>query len=234
MSVVAECRVCGADLTAGNWYPSFKIRRQHICNTCAVAQRKDKRLKGRIEFRNPLANRYEFQCRVCNSELTHTNWGASAKKQNNRICVECARRYAQHRSGHTPLGVNKECPLYLGVYVAERVLSMVFKDVHRMPMNNPGYDFICNRGKKIDVKSSCKNKRGNWTFSIAHNIFTDYFLCLAFDNRDNLTPLNMWLIPGAEVSNKSVISIRDISKNKWMAYQSSIDNVVACCEEIQS
>ena len=57
---------------------------------------------------------------------------------------------------------NTACSLFLGVHVAERVLSHVFKQVKRMPNGNVGYDFTCARGRKIDVKSACvTSKRGN-------------------------------------------------------------------------
>ncbi len=66
---------------------------------------------------------------------------------------------------------NRECSSFLGCHIAEQVLSKTFKDVEIMPPSNPGYDFICNKGKKIDVKSSClryKNpKHKSWMFVIS-------------------------------------------------------------------
>jgi len=89
---------------------------------------------------------------------------------------------------------NKKCSMFLGCHVAERVLSYVFKDVERMPFNNPGFDFICNKGKKIDVKSACLYNNNHYTFVISHNNIADYFLCIGFDNRKNLIPQHIWLI----------------------------------------
>jgi len=144
------------------------------------------------------------------------------------------------RLGIKPMSENKECALYLGVHVAERVLSKVFKDVEVMPMNNPGYDFICNRGKKIDVKSSCtsldkrsKNIRKSWNFCINKNKIPDFFLCLAFDNRNDLTPLNIWLIPSEKINDKVGITITETKIEKWDQYKFGIESVVECCEKIK-
>lgn len=105
-----------------------------------------------------------------------------------------------HKKGlKQPMAENKECPLYLGVHIAETVLSKVFENVEKMPQNNPGYDFICNKGYKIDVKSACLNNRNYWAFSIYNNKIPDYFLLLAFDNRTSLKPLHLWLIKSTEI-----------------------------------
>ena len=42
---------------------------------------------------------------------------------------------------------NKKSTNYLGCTIAEKVLSKVFKDVKVMSYGNPGYDFICSKGK---------------------------------------------------------------------------------------
>ena len=127
---------------------------------------------------------------------------------------------------------NKCCPDYLGVTVAEKVLSKVFKNVQRMPMNNPGFDFICGRGYKIDVKSACKLKdRNTWMFCINHNRIAGYFLVLAFDNRDDLNPLHVWLIPGRAVNHLSILAISLSTIEKWSQYEliGKLDKVIACC-----
>ena len=53
-----------------------------------------------------------------------------------------------------------------GHLFAERVLSKVFKNVIRQPHYTPGFDFICGRGFKIDVKSACMRTSGSWMFHI--------------------------------------------------------------------
>ena len=129
--------------------------------------------------------------------------------------------------------MNKQCPTFLGVHVAERVLSKVFKNVERMPMSNPGYDFVCNRGMKIDVKSSTINKTSSnssrWAFSIKKNATADYFLLIAFDNRDDLNPMYMWLIPGHVLCDNIAVSITSTTMRRWDEYALDICGVVECC-----
>jgi len=168
-------------------------------------------------------------CRKCGIVLDSENWRPSYRKRGYRACKECADERIRvwrnanpemvnaqqirkrRKQGMRPFGENKECPMFLGVHVAERVLSHAFKDVNVMPLNNQGYDFICNKGMKIDVKSSCLHRNRNtqyWNFHIRHNTTADFFLCLAFDNREDLNPLHAWLIPGSKLNNLSIASIR--------------------------
>lgn len=76
---------------------------------------------------------------------------------------------------------NKGCTSYLGVYIAEQVLSKLFKNVTKMPYGHTGFDFICGKDKKIDVKSACKRKfkpnswADAWDFTINKNKIADYF-----------------------------------------------------------
>jgi len=191
-------------------------------------------------------------CRVCGAVLNDENWSASRQKKHEYICVKCnciqTRLWqkanpekvraiwtkANRKRGQLPMSENKECSMYLGVHVAERVLSQVFKDVKRMPITNPGYDFICNHGKKIDVKSSCFGKRGHWIFVIKHNTTADFFLCLAFDNRKDLTPLHVWLIPGDVVNHLGGASIRQGTLSKWDEYKLDISKVSTCCDTLRN
>jgi hypothetical protein len=145
-----------------------------------------------------------------------------------------------HLSGKCrPMSEAKDCSMYLGVYVAERALSRFFDHIERMPMCNPGFDFLCGRGYKIDVKSAClrEQSRGSakWQFYIGRNEAADYFLCLAFDNRENLEPKYVWLIPGKIVNNHALISISDTEKSRarFSAYLQPLDRVNACCEQMR-
>ena len=94
---------------------------------------------------------------------------------------------------------NKKCGLYLGCHIAERILSNIFKRVERLPYNHPGYDFVCDKGHKIDVKASCIQKGNTFKFTISNNKTPDYFLLIAFDNRQKLNPLGIWLIKSDEI-----------------------------------
>lgn len=138
---------------------------------------------------------------------------------------------------HKPMSENRECASFLGVHVAERVLSNIFKKVERMPNNNTGYDFVCSKGYKIDVKSGVRvyleDRNPIWKFAINKNTIADYFLCLAFDDREHLNPLHIWLIPGKDVSTRSMLNISTTPKftARWAKYEKPLDlaKVVACC-----
>lgn len=190
-------------------------------------------------------------CRVCSVVLDSENWGASNQKNGSRICKECAynqcRLWAKanpekvkaswtkwnRKQGHSPFDENKECASYLGVHIAERVLSHVFKDVKRMPMNNPGYDVICNKGKLVDSKCSCQQKDSTWRFKINHNLIADFFLCLAFDNREDLTPLHAWLIPGGKVNHLLSAVISPSTIHKWDEYRLDTTKINSCCNSMR-
>ena len=135
--------------------------------------------------------------------------------------------------GRLPMNENRDCPDYLGVYFAEGALYKVFKNVKRMPMGNPGFDFICDKGM-IDVKSACKRKgRNGWQFHISYNTTPNYFLFLALDNRKDLNPLYIWLIPGEKLNHLSSASISPPTIHKWDEYRLDITKVAACCNTLR-
>lgn len=130
--------------------------------------------------------------------------------------------------------MNKDCGSFLGCYVAEQVLSKIFKNVKIMPYANSGYDFICNRNLKIDVKSAATGDRNSgWFFNIEWNKIADYFLLLAFNNRNDLIPEHLWLIPGEDINHRKGISISKSTISKWAKYEQSIDKVIACCNQMR-
>jgi len=139
-----------------------------------------------------------------------------------------------------PMREAKDCASYLGIHVAERVLSKFFGHIERMPPNNPGYDFVCGKGFKIDCKSACicfiNHKYPTWKININKNELPDFFLCIGFDNREDLTPLHVWLIPGADVNMFEGIGISNTEKSlaKWSKYERPLDKVLFCCEEIRN
>ena len=150
---------------------------------------------------------------------------------------ELAEKQRQKR-GSISMYKNKLCSNYLGIVIAERLCKHLFKDVKMMPYGNTGYDIICNRGKKIDVKSSCirlskDNKYINWGFKIRKNIIADFFICVSFDNRNDLNPLHMWMIPGSEVNHLTKISISPSTIHKWNKCKRNISDAQLCCSEMK-
>ena len=127
---------------------------------------------------------------------------------------------------------NKNSSNYLGVTVAERVLSKVFKKVEVMSPHNRGYDIICNQGYKIDIKASTKRKDSKrWVYLIKQNQIADYFLCLAFDDRKNLNPMHIWLISSKEINHLQFLGISEFKLDKWSKYEltDKLDKVITCC-----
>lgn len=197
------------------------------------------------------------QCRKCGVELINDNWTISRQKQHDYICKSCAAEYMveyyiqnckkikarsckwKYTHGGRSMLENKKCTSYLGVHVAERVLSHVFKNVKRMPPNHKGYDFKCGQGYMIDIKSSCRyieeKCSDRWHFTINKNSIADYFLCLAFDNRESLNPEYIWLIPGKDVNDKTGIGISETTLFKWDCYKlDKLKDVISCCNIIRS
>lgn len=194
-----------------------------------------------------------YHCRKCGIVLNDDNWCTSRKERGAYICNKCRNEQYQlwqkanpdkakashtrsrEKRGSRPFNENKECPMYLGGHVAERVLFRVFKDVEVMPYGNHGFDFICNKGMKIDVKSSCLNAGGHWVFNINHNIVADYFLCIAFDNRKNLNPLYIWLLPGDKMNHYTTTAgISPSTVHRWNEYKLDISKVATCCDILKT
>ena len=187
-------------------------------------------------------------CKKCGVELTDENWYQSDRSHPRYICKRCKseqtkaqraknpeRFKVSHEKSNRRLGIrsykeNKDCTHFLGVYIAEEALCQAFKNVKRMPFRNPGYDVICNNGLKIDIKSSCKRSTGAWSFHIERNIIADYFLCLAFDNRQDLTPMHLWLLPGGVVGHLVTATIRESTIQKWNEYELDISKVSKYCD----
>lgn len=194
-----------------------------ICSTCKVEL-------PISEFHNDITHPdgKKSQCKSCRAKY-YTSDHALEKKRINR-----------YKKGiNKPMNKNKLCSYFLGVHVAEQVLYNTFKNVSRMPVTNSGYDFVCGKGYKVDVKSACcafreENSTGSWSFHIRKNKIADYFLCLAFDNRLDLTPKHIWMIPGHEVNNKTTIDISNSTIDKWSQWERSIDKVVTCCNKMKA
>lgn len=186
----------------------------------------------------------EKRCTHCNKHLSLDKFAKTYEKipshsqvrSTCRFCDNSAARARKHRLGQQrPLYQVKESPSYLGVYIAEQVLSKYFEDIQVAPYGNRGFDFICKNGYKIDVKSSCQIQRSDgpryWKFMIKKNKIADFFLCLAFDNRIDLNPLHIWLVPSERVNNQYAFHVfnSERSLKRWIEFEHSIDKVKAGC-----
>jgi hypothetical protein len=110
-----------------------------------------------------------------------------------------------------------------------------------MPINNPGYDFECKKGYKIDSKASCESKRkdtrgrGMWDFAINRNEVADYFVLLGFSSREDLSINHLWVIPGNVLRGKLNIRIFNTEKSlaKWSEFEKPVDKLVKCCNSLK-
>lgn len=96
-----------------------------------------------------------------------------------------------------PKELNKDCSKWFGEFIAENYVMKTFEEPIPAPSNNPYFDWTCNKGKKIDLKASCllyePGKSPRWKFYLDYNPIADYFILSAWDNRESLNPLYIWI-----------------------------------------
>lgn len=205
-----------------------------ICTGC------DK-LKPLTEFYESKVGKYNrhSKCKKCAREISikyYQEHQEERKKYSKNYQQEHKDKIRQKR-GCKPMSENKLCPQYLGIVIAECLIRHLFNDVEVMPNNHSGYDIICNKGKKIDVKSACittqNSKYPRWKFHIDYNTTADYFILVAFDNLTDLNPLHLWMIPGHILSKNSGKSIRPSTIHKWSEWEHDIEAAQMCCSEMK-
>lgn len=200
------------------------------CCRCGL----EKPLNGFYSHKDyPDGHRYE--CKTCSR--------VECKKyqQKNRAKLTTYERERKHRLGLArPMETARDCTAFLGVHVAESLLSRLFDHVIVMPNCNPGYDFICGKGFKIDVKSACltfpeRTESGCWMFDVDRNEIADYFMCVGFDNRVTLNPMRLWLFPGNLINERCSLRITNSQRSlkKWVEYERPIDRAIVCCDAMQ-
>lgn len=147
----------------------------------------------------------------------------------------------------TPLPDNKDCASNLGVHIGENVfkifLEKFFEEVSGSARcsHDGGIDFICknprkdfiekyphlklkrNKEYKIQLKVRCL-RYNHWDFLLYSRYSKDYipdidyFILCAFDNRDNLNPLHVWIfkndniVRGAKFIDRECFSVTNKSK----------------------
>ena len=203
------------------------MTKSKICTEC-------NELKPLTEFYKGKNNKFgvRSKCKKC-----HRKNGMRYHQEHKEERKEEVLKRQRQRYGHISMYENKSCPAYLGIVIGERLCRHLFKDVEVMPYGNTGYDIICNKGKKIDVKSSCirfnNGKYPRWAFEIDHNKMADFFILVAFDNRRNLNPLHLWMIPGNEINENSSKTICPSTIDKWSQWERDIKDAQLCCTEMK-
>jgi len=136
------------------------------------------------------------------------NVGCKTDKEYRDICAQnagfkdCVDRYRDHQREYRwnkgicePSEFNKGCPSHFGEFT-ENLMIQTFEDAIKMPYGNPGYDWICKRGDKIDNKGRCLDYvegYPGWSYPIRYNNIADWFILSAWDDRDSLNPLHVWI-----------------------------------------
>ncbi len=129
-----------------------------------------------------------------------------ARKKGFKDLSEQKRNEDWYITKHIPISENEDCPHYLGTHIAARkygrkILPSFGKIKQEMHPTYPKFDFIMEGDIKIDVKSSRKICN-YYTFKIRYNDVADYFLLIAFNNRQDentIEPVYAWLIKGNEM-----------------------------------
>ncbi len=149
--------------------------------------------------RNGFANACEY-----NNYIAIRNGYKDINEYNRELCWDSGRSF--------PISENKNCPQYLGIYIAERkyarkILPIIFEYIKKeMPYGNHGYDFIVKEDIKIDIKGR-RLINNKWNFPIGHNETADYFLLIGFNNEydeDKLKPLHILLIGKNDIIRQGV------------------------------
>ena len=191
-----------------------------------------KRNKGKIsggEYNNIIVKNMGYENAVdYQNDLVKNKGYIDRNEYNKKMYYE--------RGAHLPMSKNKDCSQYLGIYICENkeFLSKMINVIKSMKSNNPGYDIVCVRDKKIDVKCGCLVNNVVWTFRIDKNKIADYFLMIAFDDRENLNVMHIWLVKGNSVIEKTtwnseefIVNEKDvasigkgnISLKRWKKYE---------------
>lgn len=219
------CSKCGEMKPLDEFYKSKdgKYGRRAICKKCFGKQSK-KHTQEHPEKYRKYALKYYYKNRE-DSLVKMKRYNEGHKEER------------RQKGNYESMYENKSCSQYLGIVIGERLCRHLFKDVQVMPRGNTGYDIICNKGKKIDVKTACitlaDSKYPHWQFYINNNTIPDYFILVAFDNRTDLNPLHIWMIPGKEINNQGSASIAPSTIHKWNEWERDIKDAQLCCTELK-
>jgi hypothetical protein len=193
-------------------------------------------------------------CKSCGELKPHNAFGLCIncyRKQNLIICKECGELKPYYRNGYCntcynhkmgicqPYNENKTCAAYLGTKI-EKLLIVRFKNTVAMPYGHKGFDFLCDKGYKIDAKSSSLTSNNFWMFRINKNQIANYFFCVGIDNREDMNIINAWLIPSDAISKKGIVVNElvglKISQNQtayWDKYKKDINSLNDCCNSMK-
>lgn len=233
----SKCKDCEREINK-KYYEEHRKERLEYSKKYAQENR-DKILKYREDNKEKKAIQNRKYCEENKEKIKKQRKKSYQKNKKKKVAYgkKYYRDVARQRRGHKPMNENKFCSSYLGVFVAERLCRHLFKDVVMMPYGNTGFDIVCNKGKKIDVKSSCTRlspgRSPGWKFHIKENTTADFFILVAFDNLIDLNPLYIWMIPGKEINEQGSASIALSRIHKWNKWERDVNDAQLCCAEMK-
>lgn len=172
----------------GFQYVQKLIKEGKLLNPTSIGRKKNQKLFEESDCKN--SSEYRDKCK---QKLGYENYN------------EYQRELSWNKGLKSPMSENDNCTSYLGVTIgeesADKILIELFGTIEKkMPYGNIGYDHIVKGGYKIDIKTSVlDNERNRFVFDIYHNKIATHFLLIAFDNRDNLSIMHIWLIKAEDI-----------------------------------
>lgn len=235
-SDIKTCSVCGISKPIDEFYNEKNIKngKRSECKEC------DKKYyKNHLEKRSEYNKKYyqDHREKILEQKRNHRQNHKEECKEYNKEYYQDHKDEIRKRTCQVSMYENKDCAAYLGIVIGERLIRHLFNDVEAMPYDFPDYDFICNKGKKINVKTACMTSQSKkyyrWKFTIRNNKIPDFFILVAFDNLTDLNLLHIWMIPGNEINNNSGKSIRPSTIHKWDKWKLNIKDAQLCCTEMK-
>lgn len=170
----------------------------HPCNREKLEYQEKLKFKSGYEFicwmqqNGILKNSTDVSREV--SKISMINAGYNSSKAYKDKCAQKKgydnfndyRREFLHETGRNlPKEFDEDCSRYFGEFIAENYIIKTFENPVRMPPNNPGFDWLCKKGEKIQCKARClKYESGHsprWSYRLA-------------DNRGNFNETADWFI----------------------------------------
>lgn len=193
--------------------------------------------------RNDLARDKGYKDNLEYLRKNRDNWAKNRGYEND---AERQRERDWNKGKTSPMSENDDCASHLGVFIGENIAEPILIEIFgyiekRMYYSNSGYDYIVNGGYKIDVKTSkLHNKEYRWVFDIYHNHIADYFLLLAFDNRNDKNLIHVLLIKGDNIirdrkfNMRSSFPVKNDPKYMDDLYEYDFIDKLKCIKDIQN
>lgn len=192
-------------------------RKHYICSACYSANGENRKIRlvkndfeNRLEWRNAQAQKIGFDDEAERKKIS--NW---------------------ERGIQRPIDEAKDSSSYFGVCIGEKYVSQTFDNPKMMPYGNPGYDWECKNGLKIqhEARCLCRSEYAtdgtNPQFKFTHidyNKVADVFILSGWKDRKSLEPLHVWAFYKDDIVRGELF---------WMRDSLSITNIPLCLREFE-